>query len=164
MNCWVINEKATRMNNDIIIQKHFNIQAVIKWKKIKSFLDNILYPLTNCLSIFLKKIQMYIYSSFYFLISFICLPISNVYSMINHCAYIQTNKAFSCTHTFTTGQTIRSFPVLSHANIEFRRRRRKKKLNFFLLSVFILTQTNNEKISLFSRQVGAINMKSRCTQ
>jgi len=30
VNSWVTNEKATRMNNDIIIPKHFNAQAVIK--------------------------------------------------------------------------------------------------------------------------------------
>ena len=30
VNSWVTNEKATIMNNDIITQKHFYIQAVIK--------------------------------------------------------------------------------------------------------------------------------------
>lgn len=130
MNSWVTNEKATIMNNDIITQKHFNTQAVIKWKiiwffnldisKEKLFFsfsllnnrlsDNYLLisidKLFNLYLTILKKIQMYIYSSFYFLISYICLPISlthilciYVYSMINHWAYIQTNKAFSCTHT-----------------------------------------------------------------
>ncbi len=120
MNSWVTNEKkATRMNNDIITQKHFNIQAVIKWKirwffnldiwnnkKTTFFYLLISYPSTNC-SIcvwpFLRKFKCTFthlsISSFRLFAYPFPLLIFYVYSMINHCAYIQTNKAFSCTHT-----------------------------------------------------------------
>lgn len=109
------------MNNDIITQKHFHTQAVIKWKQEKS---NFFSHLTNC-SIFywiiLKKkfkctfthlsissFRIYLLSHFPYSYSMY------VYSMINHCAYIQTNGrgVFFDTHRHTQ-LTIRSFPVLS---------------------------------------------------
>lgn len=100
-----------------------------------------LASLTNCSIFYLtieihfpRKIQMYIYSSFYFLISYICLVISRStrirclqrcvctqWSIIVHTDKRTNEGVFLYTHW--TELTIRSFPVLSdrfatNANIE----------------------------------------------
>ena len=72
MNSWVTNEKKARMNNDIITQKHFHTQAVIKWKQEKK---NFLSHLTNC-SILKKNSNVHLLIFLFPHFEYICLVIS----------------------------------------------------------------------------------------